>query len=147
MSRTSYRENIAKDIEASLKSIKSVKYVSRDVFEIDELSDAQFPAVLVQTGPETKEEICMGMGGYHRQGTIEYVLTGFVKGKYLDSARNKLADDLEEKLYEDVTRGGYAHDTVVLEINTDEGVIFPLGGIQMLVRVTYVHRVGELDKP
>lgn len=143
MSKTSYRENIAKDIQSSIKSIKAVKYVSRDVFEADELSDAQFPAVLIQSGSETKTDIAMG---WTRQGTIEYILTGFVKGKYLDSARNNLCDQIEEKLYEDVSRGGYAIDTLVTEINTDEGVIFPLGAIQMIVRVNYTHQNGDLDK-
>lgn len=143
MSKTSYRENIAKDIQSSIKSIKAVKYVSRDVFEADELSDAQFPAVLIQSGSETKTDIAMG---WTRQGTIEYILTGFVKGKYLDSARNNLCDQIEEKLYEDVSRGGYAIDTLVTEINTDEGVIFPLGAIQMIVQVNYTHQNGDLDK-
>lgn len=143
MSNTSYRENIAKNLQTSIKSIKPVKFVTRDVFEPDELSDAQFPAVLIQSGSELKSDIAMG---YERRGTIEYILTGFVKGKYLDTARNKLLDQLEEKLYEDVSRGGYAIDTLVTEINTDEGVIFPLGAIQMVVRIDYIHRKGDLDK-
>ena len=143
MSKTSYRENIAKDIVKSLKSIKSVKFVTRDVFEPDEISDAQIPAVLVQSGSELKTDIHMG---YSREGTIEYILTGFVKGKYLDSARNKILDEIEEKLYEDVSRGGYAIDTLVTEVNTDEGVLFPLGAIQIIVRIQYIHHQGDLDK-
>ena len=143
MSKTSYRENIAKDIVKSLKSIKSVKFVTRDVFEPDEISDAQIPAVLVQSGSELKTDIHMG---YSREGTIEYILTGFVKGKYLDSARNKILDEIEEKLYEDVSRGGYAIDTLVTEVNTDEGVLFPLGAIQIIVRIQYIHQSGDLDK-
>jgi hypothetical protein len=141
--KTSYREKIASDIETSVKAIKLTKFVSRNMFEIDELSDAQFPAVLITSGSELKNDLSMG---YERQGTIEYVLTGFVKGKYLDTARNKLCDELEQKLYEDVTRGGYAIDTMVTEINTDEGVIFPLGAIQMIVRIEYIHPKGDLDK-
>ena len=140
--KTSYREQIAKDVEKAVKAIKMTKLVSRDMFEIDELSDAQFPAVLITTGSERKIDIAMS----ERQGTIEYILTGFVKGKYLDTARNKLCDELEQKLYEDVTRGGYATDTMVTEINTDEGVIFPLGAIQMVVRIEYIHPKGDLDK-
>ena len=143
MSKTSYRENIAKDIVKSLKSIKSVKFVTRDVFEPDEISYAQIPAVLVQSGSELKTDIHMG---YSREGTIEYILTGFVKGKYLDSARNKILDEIEEKLYEDVSRGGYAIDTLVTEVNTDEGVLFPLGAIQIIVRIQYIHKFGDLDK-
>jgi len=140
--KTSYREQIAKDIEKSIKAIPMTKFVSRDMFELDELSDAQFPAVLITTGSELKSDITMG----EREGIIEYVLTGFVKGKYLDSARNKLSDELEQKLYADTTRGGYAIDTMVTEINTDEGVIFPLGAIQMIVRIEYIHPKGDLDK-
>jgi hypothetical protein len=141
--KTSYREQIAKDIEKQVKAITITKLVSRDMFEINELSDAQFPAVLITTGSDRKTDIAMG---YERQGTIEYILTGFVKGKYLDTARNKLCDELEQKLYEDVTRGGYAVDTIVTEINTDEGVVFPLGAIQMIVQIEYIHLKGDLDK-
>ena len=140
--KTSYREQIAKDVEKAIKAVKLTKFVSRDMFEIDELSDAQFPAVLITTGSELKTDLTTT----DRQGTIEYILTGFVKGKYLDTARNKLCDELEQKLYEDVTRGGYAIDTMVTEINTDEGVIFPLGAIQMVVRIEYIHPKGDLDK-
>jgi hypothetical protein len=143
MSKTSYRENIAKDLVKTLKAIKAVKYVTRDVFEPDEISDAQIPAVLVQSGSELKSDIVMG---YQREGTIEYILTGFVKGKYLDTARNKLLDDIEEELYKDVSRGGYAIDTLVTEINTDEGVLFPMGAIQIIVRIQYIHQQGDLDK-
>jgi hypothetical protein len=143
MSKTSYRENIAKDLVKTLKAIKAVKYVTRDVFEPDEISDAQIPAVLVQSGSELKSDIHMG---YSREGTIEYILTGFVKGKYLDSARNSLLDDIEEELYKDVSRGGYAIDTLVTEINTDEGVLFPMGAIQIIVRIQYIHQQGDLDK-
>jgi len=142
LSKTSYREQIAKDVEKAVKAIKSTKLVSRDMFEIDELSDAQFPAVLITTGSESKTDFTAGS----RKGIIEYILTGFVKGKYLDTARNTLCDELEKKLYEDVTRSGYALDTMVTEINTDEGVVYPLGAIQMIVRIEYIHPTGDLDK-
>jgi hypothetical protein len=143
MSKTSYRENIAKNLVATLRDIKRVKYVTRDVFEPDEISDAQIPAVLVQSGSELKSDLVMG---YQREGTIEYILTGFVKGKYLDTARNTLLDDIEEELYKDVSRGGYAIDTLVTEVNTDEGVLFPMGAIQIIVRIQYIHSKGDLDK-
>ena len=94
MSKTSYRENIAKDIAKQIKSIKSVRYVDRDVFDPDEISDAQFPAVLVQSGSETKTDISMG---YERKGDIEYIITAFVKGKYIDSAR-KRPDEFTKRL-------------------------------------------------
>jgi hypothetical protein len=143
MSKTSYRENIAKNIVSELRELKSVRFVTRDVFEPNELSDAQVPAILVLSGSERKTDITMG---YERQGIIEFILTGFVKGKYLDTARNKLLDDIETKLYEDTKRNGYATDTVVTEVNTDEGATFPLGAVQIIVQVEYIHPKGDLDK-
>ena len=142
MSKTSYRENIAKNIVSELRELKSVRFVTRDVFDPSELSDAQVPAVLVLSGNERKSDITRAS----RQGTIEFILTGFVKGKYLDTARNKLLDDIETKLYEDTKRNGYATDTVVTEVNTDEGATFPLGAVQIIVQVEYIHPKGDLDK-
>ena len=142
MSKTSYRENIAKNIVSELRELKSVRFVTRDVFDPSELSDAQVPAVLVLSGSERKSDITRAS----RQGTIEFILTGFVKGKFLDTARNKLLDDIETKLYEDTKRNGYASDTVITEVNTDEGATFPLGAVQIIVQVEYIHPKGDLDK-
>jgi hypothetical protein len=141
----SYREEIAVDLATTLRSIDIVKYVSRDIFELDEISDAQFPAILIQSGTELKSDETIATGN-NRMGTLEYILTGFVKGKYLDTARNGLADKIETQLYQDVTRSGYAIDTMVREINTDEGVLFPLGAIQMIVRIEYYHPAGDLEQ-
>jgi len=142
ISKTSYRENIAKNIVSELRELKSVRFVTRDVFDPSELGDAQVPAVLVLSGSERKSDITRAS----RQGTIEFILTGFVKGKFLDTARNKLLDDIETKLYEDTKRNGYAADTVVTEVNTDEGATFPLGAVQIIVQVEYIHPKGDLDK-
>ena len=142
ISKTSYRENIAKNIVSELREIKAVRFVTREVFDPSELSDAQVPAVLVLSGSERKSDITRAS----RQGTIEFILTGFVKGKFLDTARNKLLDDIETKLYEDTKRNGYATDTVVTEVNTDEGATFPLGAVQIIVQVEYIHPKGDLDK-
>ncbi len=142
ISKTSYRENIAKNIVSELREIKAVRFVTREVFDPNELSDAQVPAVLVLSGSERKSDITRAS----RQGTIEFILTGFVKGKFLDTARNKLLDDIETKLYEDTKRNGYASDTVITEVNTDEGATFPLGAVQIIVQVEYIHPKGDLDK-
>lgn len=142
ISKTSYRENIAKNIVSELREIKAVRFVTREVFDPSELSDAQVPAVLVLSGSERKSDITRAS----RQGTIEFILTGFVKGKFLDTARNKLLDDIETKLYEDTKRNGYAADTVITEVNTDEGATFPLGAVQIIVQVEYIHPKGDLDK-
>ena len=54
----SKRENIASDIITKLDAVTSpieFKKITREPFEVEELSDAQFPALFVQSGDETRE--------------------------------------------------------------------------------------------
>ena len=44
---------------------------------------------------------------------------------------------LEETLDNDITRNGNALNTQIIEANTDEGVLFPYGGVRIVVRVLY----------
>ena len=53
----SKRENIAGDIITKLDAVTSpieFKKITREPFEVEELSDAQFPALFVQSGDETR---------------------------------------------------------------------------------------------
>ena len=74
-----------------------------------------------------------------RQATADFVIVGFVKGTptNIDTKRNELITTIESALNNDRTRGGYAKDTQVIEISTDEGVLYPIGGIRVVVRVLY----------
>ena len=112
----------------------------RDRFLPEELSNAQFPAAYVQTGDETREMLSLGdVGTGKRQGTIDFLIVGFVKGTTanIDTLRNQLIEVIEETLDNDITRNGNALNTQVIEANTDEGVLFPYGGIRIVVRVLY----------
>ena len=73
------------------------------------------------------------------QGTIDFILVGFVKGTTanIDTARNQLIEVVEETLDNDITRNGNALDTQIVEADTDEGEIFPYGGVRIVVRVIY----------
>ena len=44
---------------------------------------------------------------------------------------------VEETLDDDITRNGNALDTQIVEASTDEGEIFPYGGVRIVVRVLY----------
>ncbi len=44
---------------------------------------------------------------------------------------------LEETEDTDRTRGGNAKETKIVEISSDEGTLYPLGGIRIVVRVFY----------
>lgn len=136
----SLRESIAANIVETLRDMRdpvSARYVTREPFDFEKLSNAQFPAILVQTTGETREDATIGGAGIKRFGTIDYQLTGFVKAAQIDAARNNLIEAIEEALDVDRTRGGYAKDTQVVAIETDEGAIDPIGGIIVTVRIMY----------
>ena len=142
----STRENIASNIASTISGISSpsIKKVTRQPFDIDELSDKQYPAVIVQTSEETREDIEMGDGAKTRQGTIDFVISGFVKGaeSNIDTLRNQLISSIESELENDITRSNNALDTEVVSVETDEGTLFPIGGIRMTIRCMYVFQSG-----
>ena len=118
--------------------------MTRQPFDIDELSDKQYPVVIVQTSEETREDVEIGSGAKRRQGTIDFVLSGFVKGAEtnIDTKRNQLITAIETELESDITRGDNALDTEVISVETDEGTLFPIGGIRMTIRCIYTFESG-----
>ena len=134
------RELIASNIVNELKSIIAngrPKLVTREPFQFEDLSNAQYPAVLVQTDSETRLDSSIEGDDSSRSGEITYSLVCFVKSIQIDTARNQLADIIEEKLEEDRSRGGYAIDTQIISIETDQGSIRPIGGVIITVLVKY----------
>ena len=142
----SKREDIASHIVSTISGISSpsIKKVTRQPFDIDELSDKQYPVVIVQTSEETREDVEIGSGAKRRQGTIDFVLSGFVKGAEtnIDTKRNQLITAIETELESDITRGSNALDTEVISVETDEGTLFPIGGIRMTIRCIYTFESG-----
>ena len=142
----STREDIASNLVTVISNISSpdVKKVTRQPFELDELSQQQYPAVLIQTIEETKEDQELGSGAKTRIGTIDFLVLGFVKGAEvnIDTKRNELITAIETALESDITRSSNALDTEVISVETDEGTLFPIGGIRMTIRCTYEFQAG-----
>ena len=143
----SVRENIASNLLSTISGISSpitIKKATRQPFELDELSDKQYPAVIVQTSEETREDQELGSGAKTRIGTIDFVILGFVKGSdtNIDTLRNALITAIETALESDITRSSNALDTEVIQVETDEGTLFPVGGIRMVVRCMYEYQSG-----
>ena len=142
----SARENIADNIKTVIDAISSpdVKLVSRQPFNIDELSQQQFPCVLVQTSEENREDQELGSGAKTRTGTIDFIVNGFVQGSNtnIDTLRNALITAIETALETDITRDSNAIDTEVVHVETDEGTLFPVGGIVMTIRCIYNYSSG-----
>ena len=139
----SKREDIASHIVTTILAISSPQVIkcTRQPFPLEELSDKQYPAVLVQTQEETKEDQELGNGAKTRIATLEFLITGYVKGSEdnIDTARNNLASAIETQLESDITRNNKALDTEVISLETDAGTLFPYGAISMVVRVIYEH--------
>jgi len=142
----SVRENIASNLLSVISAISSPDIIkaTRQPFQLDELSDKQYPAVIVQTSEETREDSELGDGARTRIGTIDFVILGFVKGAEanIDTKRNQLITAIETALESDITRNSNALDTEVTSVETDEGTLFPIGGIRMVVRCTYEFQAG-----
>lgn len=139
----SKREDIASNIVSTIDGISSpsIKKVTRQPFNLEELSQTQYPAVLVQTQTEEKEDQELGSGVKTRICNLEFLITGYTKGteSNIDTARNNLASAIETELETDITRNSKALDTEVISLETDAGTLFPYGAISMVVRVVYEH--------
>ena len=141
----SVRESIANNLVETLKATidpVAIKYVTREPFDFDKLSSAQFPAILVRSAGEDREDSSIGGSITQRMATINYEFICYVKGFVIDSARNNLIEAIEEALDVDRLRGGYALDTQIINIEIDEGSIDPIGGIIITVRVLYQYTRG-----
>ena len=141
----SVRENIAANIKTVLTAMSSpvaASYVTREPFDFTQLSNAQFPAILVQTAGESRSDETIGDSNIQRMGVITYDIVGYVKSSTIDTARNQLIEAIEEALDADRTRGGYAKDTQIVSVETDEGATDPVGGIIVTVEVEYFFTRG-----
>ena len=133
----SKRESIASNLVNTLQAVTQIKKVTREPFDFQKLSNAQFPAVLIQTASESRSDITIGDSSITREGSIDYLIVGYTKGVSIDTARNQLVEYIEEALDADRTRGGHALDTQIVSVETDEGSIDPIGGVLVTVRVLY----------
>jgi|TARA_R100001440_G_scaffold9302_1_gene17531 hypothetical protein len=143
----SVRENIASNLLSTISGISSpitIKKATRQPFPIDELSEQQYPAVIVQTSEETRDDSELGSGARTRHGTIDFIISGFVKGaeSNIDTLRNQLITAIETAVESDITRNSNALDTMVVSCETDEGSLFPVGGIRMTIRCMYEYQSG-----
>jgi len=141
----SVRENIANNLVATLQAVKTpvnIKYVTREPFDFTKLSSAQFPAILVRSADEDREDSSIGGSITQRMATINYEFICYVKGSVIDTARNNIIEAIEEGLDVDRLRGGYALDTQITRVEIDEGSIDPVGGVIMTIRVLYQYTRG-----
>ena len=142
----SIREQIAKNITEELGDMDPPRpvFVTREPFDITTLALTQFPAVLITTGNEVREDITMGGS---RRSTIEILIQGFIRSdgrdgftNSVDESRNNLIERIEETLNTDRTRELDDSTAVMtrislVEVNQERQP--PLGEFTVTCEVTY----------
>jgi hypothetical protein len=138
----SLREDFIVNIIDVLKDMSDPQpiLVTREPFDVEKLAITQFPALLITTGNEDREDYSMGV---RRQGVITYTIRGFVRGGELDRKKNNLIERIEETLDLDRTRGtnNPGIKTMVTNIEVVDRLA-PLGEIVVTVEVRYLYTKG-----
>lgn len=139
----SLREDFANNIVTVLKDMVDPRpvLVTREPFDVEKLAVTQFPAIMVTTSNEERLDYSMGI---RRQGIINYVIRGFVRGgAELDRQKNDLIERIEEQLDLDRSRGTTNKD-VITQIITIEVIdrLPPLAEVAITVQVRYLYTKG-----
>lgn len=138
----SLRNDIADNIVKTIKEITDPRLVlvTREPFDVEKLAITQFPAVMVNSGNEERDDFDMSF----RSGTIEYTLRCFVRGAAeIDRQKNDLIEAISEGLETD-RRRGTSNPGVTTLIATVEVVdrLPPLAEVIITVQVRYRYRKG-----
>jgi len=140
----SRRELITANIVQTLKNAEDPRFglVTREPFDVTQLSRQQFPALYIITSDEFREDITQTGSSGTRQSRLQIRIVGYVNGTNIDTLRNDLVERVEEVLDADRTRGDQAYSTQLIEVNVDYDIIQPYGRVEMLVEIVYVYRRG-----
>jgi septum formation topological specificity factor MinE len=142
----SARENIAINLQKQLENMTdpAVGSVSRVFFDVQKLAITQFPAILIITGDESREDITTD----ERLGIITYNLRCYVRGNQIDTLRNEIVERIEETLEvsrdRDITLSAdniHSVTTRVIAIEVVEREL-PLGEVVVTVEVRYRYKKG-----
>jgi hypothetical protein len=144
----SARENIAINIQRQLENMTDPApgLVSRVFFDVQKLAITQFPAILLVTSNEVREDVSMSA----RQGVIQYQLRCYVRGTEVDTLRNEIVERIEETLEvsrdRDITLAStniHNVKTMVSNVEVIEREL-PLGEVIVNVDVQYQYKKGVM---
>lgn len=138
----SLRNNIADNIVKTLKELTDPRpvLVTREPFDVEKLAITQFPAIMINSGNEERDDFDMTF----RSGTIQYSIRAFVRGATeLDRQKNDLIEAVSEALEAD-RRRGTGNPGVVTLISNIEVIdrLPPLAEVIITVQVRYRYRKG-----
>jgi hypothetical protein len=101
----------------------------------------EFPAIHLNAGSETREYI----GGGHKTRYLSVTVRCYVQAEDSVEALDELLEDIETVIednsrlkYKDRNNADqYTQQITIISIDTDEGVLEPLGVAEMLIEVRY----------
>jgi len=144
---TSRRLNIAEALTAKLKTINGSGAFLTDVNENvsprlkfwDEIEE--FPAIHMNVGSETRQY----QGGGYKDRFLNITIRCYVNEEDAQAALNALMEDVETVLEENsaleykdrLNRSFKTQQITIVSIDTDEGVLEPLGVGEILIEVRY----------
>ena len=140
----SIRNDIAANIVEVLSDTNDPKpiYVTRESIDLDNLARAQFPAIVVRTSDESRSELTMLGNLGSRFSTMSVVCECYVTGTNIDHQRNEIAERVEEALVVDLTRGGVAKNTKLVELTVDQDIDKRFGLMSLNFEVEYIYTRG-----
>jgi len=145
----SIRNSIAENIVSVLENATDPQFVfvSRSPIDPQQLSNAQYPCVYVETLDETREDDTMGVAGgtTQRQSVLNVGVNCYVRTslEMMDITRNNVIERVEESLDADRTRGGVAWDTQLTTVEVSNDVESTIGLVQLNIQVLYKYTTGE----
>jgi hypothetical protein len=144
----SIRNSIAENIVTVLQNATDPQFVfvSRAPIDPQQLSNAQYPCVYVETLDESREDDTMGVAGgtTQRQSVLNVGVNCYVRTsvEMMDITRNNVIERVEETLDADRTRGGVAWDTQLTTVAVSNDVEPTIGLVQLNIQVLYKYTTG-----
>ena len=121
----------------------TVNTVQRGIKNIREMSDGDLPAIFITMTHEKRQRRTQNQFS----ADMQVLLVGYVKNTNADLVGDTTGVELDlDKLVEDVTKilgvdplqGGLVYDTVITDVATDDGDLFPTSGFVISVVFSYV---------
>lgn len=142
----SKRESIADWFVTTLKGQTGFRVgtVTREPgINIPDLAKTAFPAVLIESSNETREDITQGGASIVRQSTMDVQMSIWFQNKPNDTVRNDFIEALEALYDADRSCGGYAMDLQLIRVEvTDVTEAAPYYKMVVIWQVQYVYTRG-----
>ena len=144
----SAREDIAINLQNQLQNMTNPApgLVSRVFFDVTKIAITQFPAILINTLNDFRQDVAVGL----RQSIVDYQLRCYVRGSQIDTLRNELLERIEETIEISRNRDIVANSENIHNVTSKITAVqviereLPLGEIVINVQVTYRYKRGVL---